>query len=68
MSLAWKCDVCGAFYESDIIGYTNFIKLGLINNSGSTNGCSKFFHICPSCKLVIKKVLDDLNKEVKDGN
>lgn len=63
MSLAWKCDICGALYESDKDGYTNFVKLGQINDSGGTNGRSKFFHSCPSCNFAVNKVLGHLRKE-----
>lgn len=62
MSLAWKCDICGVLYESDKDGCTSFVKLGQINDSGYTNSRSKFFHICPSCNLAVKKLLDDLRK------
>lgn len=62
MSLAWKCDICGALYESDKDGYTNFIRIGLINDSSNANGRTRSFHICSSCDSAVKKVLDDLRK------
>lgn len=77
MSIAWKCDICGALYESDKDGYTNFIRLGLVNSNDycCRNNGGGSFHICPSCNSAVKKVLDDLGEEhngntsgeVKDG-
>ena len=65
MSKAWKCDICGTLYESDKDGCTNFVRLGRVNSNDYYGGVDEggSFHICPSCNLAVKKVLDDLRKE-----
>lgn len=65
MSRAWKCDICGALYESDKDGYTNFVRVGLTNSNNCYNGDSggTTLHICPSCNFAVKKVLNHLRKE-----
>lgn len=78
MAKAWKCDICGVFYDSDNEERTKYLECGYIDcDDVKTLSRIKVFHMCPGCSLTIKKVLDDLRKErnmdeneeeVKDGN
>lgn len=66
MSQAYKCDICGEFYETcNTLIVNDHINAHFCWKSLSTNnviGKDKFCDICPDCIAAIQKAINERKK------
>lgn len=57
MSIAKKCDFCGAFYEH--YSGRNGMSLERLNWNGSVNSTEKTFDLCKDCMNALEKFIEE---------
>lgn len=64
MSLAWKCDICGDYYDPDNDENTEYLERGYIDHDEvKLLSRREVFHMCPRCSLTIDNAIDKRRKK-----
>lgn len=62
MAQAYKCDICGQFYDDRHRLKISEYRIAWLSN-GSSDFSNMYYDICPDCMAAIQKAIDGRKKE-----